>query len=81
MRLSRTRHSLIVVATVAILLTAEAMAQKPADPFDTAAITPPAPRLELTDTTFTPCKSLSVDAVYSVLDVVDQALCRNPKIV
>ncbi len=62
------------------MLAADALAFDPADPFNTVAITPPPPRLQLpADPTFTPCQTLPADAVYGVLDVVDQALCRNPK--
>jgi TolC family type I secretion outer membrane protein len=80
MRLRRTRHSLLAVATGALMLATGALAFDPADPFRTDAITPPPPRLQLSaDTTFAPCRTLPADAIYGVLEVVDQALCRNPK--
>jgi TolC family type I secretion outer membrane protein len=50
------------------------------DPFNTDTITPPRPQLELSvNPDFTPCQSLSDTALVGVIDVLDQALCRNPK--
>jgi TolC family type I secretion outer membrane protein len=64
----------------ALLLTSQANASGTADPFDTQAITPPRPLLALPDGgSFVPCRALPADAVHGVLEVVDQALCRNPQ--
>jgi len=64
----------------ATMLATEAQAFDPADPFNTDAITPQPPRLQLpAETTFTPCRTFPADATYGVLEVVDQALCHNPK--
>ena len=72
-----TRHAL---AAFSATLATGALAFGTADPFDTAAATPPAPRLSLTgDPAFVPCRPLAADAVYGLLEAVDQALCRNPK--
>ena len=50
------------------------------DPFSTEAMTPPPARLNLPERPdFVPCQSPAADTVYDVLEVVDLALCRNPK--
>ena len=57
-----------------------AMAFGPADPFNVDAITPPRPLLSpMTDSAYAPCKELPAGVIYSVLEVVDLALCQNPK--
>lgn len=50
------------------------------DPFNIAIITPPRPKLALSvNSDFTHCQLLSDTALIGVIDVLDQALCRNPK--
>ncbi len=51
------------------------------DPFETAAMTPPRPQLALADGTSLPCRPFAPGTSIGVLEVVDQALCRNPKTV
>lgn len=58
----------------------EVMAFGTTDPFNTDAATPP--RLLLfpdAENAYEPCKPLAADATYGVLEVVDLALCQNPK--
>ena len=51
-----------------------------ADPFNTDAIAPPRPLLSpVADSAYAPCRELPAGAIYSVLEVVDLALCQNPK--
>lgn len=67
-------------ALVASAFATSATAFGSADPFNTDAITPPRPLLSPTaDSRFLPCKELPADMIYGVLDVVDLALCQNPK--
>jgi len=50
------------------------------DPFDTELITPPTPRLALDPhNAANPCPEFSPQANYGALEVVDLALCQNPK--
>ena len=50
------------------------------DPFSTAATTPPLPALfPSTDGAYQPCQPLPAGATYGVIEVVDLALCQNPK--
>ncbi len=74
------RHSPLAVAVLAATLAANTWAFDGSDPFGTAAITPPPPQLQLPpESPFAPCRTLPADTIYGVLEVVDQALCRNPK--
>ncbi|MBS1229827.1 MAG: outer rane efflux protein [Proteobacteria bacterium] len=75
----RTQLLPLTLATLTILAP-EAMAFGAADPFNTEAIAPP--RLLLfpaEQMRATPCQSPAPDTVYGVLEVVDRALCQNPK--
>ena len=78
---SRRKHSLALsIALMTAVLTGEASAFDSADPFATASITPPLPVLvPPTGSASVPCQPLQGKVIYSVLDVVDQALCRNPR--
>ncbi len=50
------------------------------DPFSTAATTPPRPALlPSADGAYQPCQPLPAGATYGVIEVVDLALCQNPK--
>ena len=52
------------------------------DPLGTEALLPPRPPLAAADGSFTPCAAPTGEAASSVIgvvDVIDQALCRNPK--
>jgi TolC family type I secretion outer membrane protein len=72
-------HTLLLTLTaVAIAFAQQAMAFDAADPFATEAIAPPPPLLFPT-TGATPCQPPAPDVVYGVIEVVDRALCENPK--
>jgi len=74
------RLSQYALAVLATTLSSGASAFGAIDPFDTSAATPPSPRLTLVaNPTFTPCQLLPADTTYGIVDVVDQALCKNPK--
>ncbi|MFZ4536721.1 TolC family protein [Propionivibrio sp.] len=74
------RSLLLLLATLATTLAPEAMAFGVSDPFDTEAITPPRPLLSpMTESAYAPCKALAENATYGVLEVVDLALCQNPR--
>ena len=50
------------------------------DPFGTEAMAPTPPRLSLpAEASFAPCQAPKPDAIYGVIEVVDLALCQNPK--
>lgn len=73
-------RSLLLLLTLATLTTLApaAMAFGAADPFATEALTPPRPLLFPTATS-SPCQSPAPNAIYGVLEVVDRALCHNPR--
>ena len=74
------RAFLLTLATVAGTLTSAALARGPVDPFDTELITPPRPLLApATGHNDAPCTVPVTDSRYGVLEVVDLALCQNPK--
>lgn len=74
------RFPLLIAALFAATLAPDARAFGALDPFDTQAITPPRPLLyPSTDGRFVPCKALPAGASYGVIEVVDLALCQNPK--
>ena len=69
----------LTLATLATLAPA-AMAFGATDPFATAAMTPPRPLLfPPAETANAPCLAPAPDTVYGVLEVVDRALCQNPR--
>ena len=50
------------------------------DPFETNALTPERPQVApLPESSFIPCLPMQEDTVYGVLEVVDRALCQNPR--
>ena len=72
-------HTLfLTLASVPIALAQQAMAFDAADPFATEAIAPPPPLL-FPAADAAPCQTPTPDAVYGVIEVVDRALCENPK--
>ena len=77
----RSKHtSLLSIAALSAALTANAAEFGPSDPFATELLVPPRPVLAPPpDSAFQPCQPLPMTAIYGVLEVVDQALCRNPK--
>jgi len=61
-------------------LATHALAFDSGDPFGTEAITPSPPQLApSTETSFVPCLPVEKTTRYGVLEVVDRALCANPK--
>ena len=74
------RFPLLILSLLACTLAPDARAFGPLDPFDTQSITPPRPLLyPSADGRFVPCKALPDGARYGVLEVVDLALCQNPR--
>ena len=68
-----------VIALASVFCTA-AQAFGSIDPFNTEALAPPRPLLTpAADTGQAVCQTLPAETIYGVLEVVDQALCRNPK--
>ncbi|MDR1935801.1 MAG: TolC family protein [Candidatus Accumulibacter sp.] len=71
---------LAALAVLAALAASRADAAGTADPFGTEALAPPPPLLAAPARSgFVPCQPLPSGAVYGVLEVVDQALCRHPQ--
>ena len=71
------RSVLLTLTALASTIAAEAMAFGLVDPFSTEAITPPHP--VLFPSSYAPCQALPAGTTYGVLEVVDLALCQNPK--
>lgn len=68
------------LAIPAALLLSCAHAWEAADPFDTASQLPAPPRLVIAEQNdFVACQQKPAGSLYSLIDVVDQALCNNPK--
>ena len=68
------------LACLAVVFSSATLAFGSVDPFNTESLSPPSPRLSLPeDGDFIPCQTPSQNLVYGVIEVVDQALCRNPK--
>jgi TolC family type I secretion outer membrane protein len=81
-RKHRSLRPLSPLAAFAVLIalsTPPASAFDTADPFDTQDLVPPRPLLARPSGSDLACRLLPSDAVYGVLEVVDQALCRNPQ--
>ena len=77
----RFRHSVAALClAVSFSGQASASAWGKLDPLSTESQTPPRPRLELPERTdFTPCQPPSEGMAYGIVEIVDLALCRNPK--
>ena len=70
---------LLPASFVALIIVNEAHAFGALDPFRTEAIVPERSALLSPSGTFSPCQLKPADTVYSVFDVVDLALCHNPR--
>lgn len=71
---------LVLPIVLAGTLTNRALAFDSADPFGTKTITPAPPRLALeAEARFIPCAPVETTTRYGVLEVVDRALCANPR--
>ena len=67
-------------AALTLLSAGGAQAFGALDPFATEALVPPRPLLALPEgSAYVPCQAPPADAVYGAIEVVDQALCRNPQ--
>ena len=76
----RSPSLILSIALLAGTFSTGALGFGPSDPFNTEALTPPRPLLgPIAAARPEPCQILPDDTVYGVLEVVDQALCRNPK--
>ena len=74
------RHVLLSLAALTLSFAAEVKAFGGIDPFSTDAATPPRAALfPSNDGAFVPCQPLPAGAAYGVVEVVDLALCQNPK--
>ena len=72
--------ALAVPIVLGAALTTNARAMDATDPFGTDAITPAPPQLaSAPETSFVPCRPLDTTTPFGVLEVVDRALCANPK--
>lgn len=77
---SRSNHLLALITALTAVLAPQAAAFGTPDPFATDLVTPPRPVLTPpARSRFLPCQPLPADTIYGVLEVVDQALCRNPR--
>ncbi len=66
--------------SICLLTLAHPAGAAPFDPLDTRSLLPPPPRFETTeDGVAVPCPLPVAGTVYGVVEVVDLALCRNPK--
>lgn len=69
----------LLAASAAVIALSPAAANA-FDPLGTDALLPPRPPVANADNgAYAPCPAAAADTVYSVLEVIDQALCRNPK--
>ncbi|MDR0578576.1 MAG: TolC family protein [Candidatus Accumulibacter sp.] len=79
-KIGRFSSAVRIVSCFAALAAFPASARGADDPFGVDASIPPRPLLAAQDgSDFTPCLPRPLGAVYGLLDVVDQALCRNPQ--
>lgn len=70
----------LTLLTVGGVLAPGALAVGSVDPFDTEAIAPNPPQLApMPVGDYVPCKSALPGSTYGVLEVVDRALCQNPR--
>lgn len=74
------RTAFLSLIALAIPTVPAALAFGPADPFRTEALAPPRPLLTPgADAASAPCPPVVATTVYDVLEVVDLALCQNPR--
>jgi len=74
------RSALLSLIALAIPTVPAALAVGPADPFQTEALAPPRPLLTpVAEAASTPCPAPAATTIYGVLEVVDLALCQNPR--
>ena len=76
---SRSKSLSVLLTALTAALSTHAGAFGSPDPFSTELLAPPRPVLAtVSGSDFLPCQPLAPNAVYGVLQVVNQALCRNP---
>lgn len=69
----------IAAALGLLLICAHAVARDWNDPFDTANLAPPTVTGSVRPAAAEPCAKQDIAAALSIADVIDRALCRNPK--
>lgn len=80
MRLAPAAFLAIFFAVSAALIAVAPATASEFDPLGTDALLPPRPPVASADDgTYAPCPAAAANTVYNVLEVIDQALCRNPK--
>jgi len=73
-------RAVLTFIALAASIMPQAIAFATADPFNTEAIAPPRPLLfPAADQAEAPCRAVAAGAIYGVLEVVDLALCQNPR--
>ena len=70
---------LSLVSTLLVLSICHAFAKETSDPFGTESILPPAPSLHMDGAATDPCQAQPLDHALNLLEVVNLALCNNPK--
>jgi len=65
--------------TLLVLIFIHSLAQASIDPFDTGELVPPRPSIHLQDKSGDPCATALPDHPLVLLEVVNLALCNNPK--
>ena len=74
------RISFVPILAILAIPASGTVAARSFDPLDTKALLPPSVQFVTTeDGAFAPCPPPVADTTYGVLEVVDLALCRNPK--
>jgi TolC family type I secretion outer membrane protein len=86
MKLLTTRSSkskaiarLVLVPVLLVLSNCQVFASEMSDPFGTEAILPLKPALRIGSAVGDPCEAVSLDHALNLLEVVNLALCNNPK--
>ena len=70
----------IALIALAGMMATNGFAFDASDPFATDAITPLPPQIApVPESSFIPCQPMLEDTVYGVIEVVDRALCQNPR--
>jgi len=70
---------IFITCTLALLWNCQAFAASISDPFNTEGLFPPKPALYLDGTSGDPCETKVLDHPLNLLEIVNLALCNNPK--
>ena len=68
-----------ILCTLVCLCSGLVFASEMSDPFGTEAMLPPKPALHIGGAVGDPCEAVSLDHALNLLEVVNLALCNNPK--